>query len=143
MCFFPFCYMFSGCFCCCSVHKSCPILCDPMNCSMPGSPVLHYLPEFAQTSPKSIELVMPFSHLILCHPLLLLPSIFLSIRIFSSESVLCIRWPQYSSFSFSLSPSNERSGLTSFWIDLVGSPCSPRDTEESSPAPHFTSLNGA
>ena len=65
----------------------------------------------------SIELVMPSNHLILCHPLLLLPSIFPSIRVFSSESVLRIRWPKYWSFSFSISPSNEYSGLISFRID--------------------------
>ena len=70
----------------------------------------------------SIELVMPSNHLILCHPLLLLPSIFPSIRVFSSESVLCIRWPKYWSFSFSISASNEYSELTSFrmdWLDLL------------------------
>ena len=70
----------------------------------------------------SIELVMPSNHLILCHPLLLLPSIFPSIRVFSNESVLCIRWPKYLSFSFSISPSNEDSGLISFrmdWLDLL------------------------
>ena len=69
----------------------------------------------------SIELVMPSNHLILCHPCLLLPSIFPSIRVFSNESVLCIRWPNYWSFSFSISPSNEYSGLISFrmdWLDL-------------------------
>ena len=69
----------------------------------------------------SIESVMPFNHLILCHPLLLLPSIFPSIRVFSNESVLPIRWPKYWSFSFTISPSNECSGLTSFridWFDL-------------------------
>ena len=70
----------------------------------------------------SIESVMPSNHLILCHPLLLLPSIFLSIRVFSNESVLHIRWPKYWSFSFSISPSNEYSGLISFrtdWLDLL------------------------
>ena len=70
----------------------------------------------------SIELVMPFNHLILCCPLLLLPSIFPSIRVFSSKSVLCIRWPKYWNFSFSISPSNEYSGLISFridWFDLL------------------------
>ena len=70
----------------------------------------------------SIESVMPSSHLILCHPLLLTPSIFPSIRVFSNESVLCIRWPDYWSFSFSISPSNEYSGLISFtmdWLDLL------------------------
>ena len=70
----------------------------------------------------SIEVVMPSNHLILCHPLLLLPSIFPSIRVFSSESVLCISWPKYWSFNFSISPSNECSGLISFrmdWLDLL------------------------
>ena len=67
----------------------------------------------------SIELVMPSNHLILCHPLLLLPSIFPSIRVFSSESLLCIRWPKYWSCSFSISPSNEYSGLISFRIDCL------------------------
>ena len=96
----------SLCCCCyCSVTLSCPTLCNPVDCSTPGFPVLHYLLEFAQ------------SHLILCHPLLL-PSVFPSIRVFSSESALCIRWPKYWSFSFSISPSNEYSGLLSFKIDL-------------------------
>ena len=70
----------------------------------------------------SIELVMPSNHLILCHALLLLPSIFPSIRVFSNESVLCIRWPKHWSFNFSISPSNEYSGLISFrmdWLDLL------------------------
>ena len=67
----------------------------------------------------SIESVMPSNHLILCHPLLLLPSIFPSIRVFSNESVLCIRWPKYWSFSFSISPSNEHPGLISFRMDLL------------------------
>ena len=70
----------------------------------------------------SIELVMPSNHLILCHPLLLLPSIFPSIRVFSSESTLCMRWPKYWSFSFSISPSNEHPGLISIrmdWLDLL------------------------
>ena len=86
-----------------------------MDCSKPGFPVHHQLPEFAQT--LSIESVMPSHHLILCHPLLLLPSIFPSIRVFSSESVLPIRWPKYWSFSFSISPSNEHPGLISFRMD--------------------------
>ena len=72
--------------------------------------------------PMSIESVMPSNHLVLCHPLLLLPSIFLSIRVFSNESVLRIKWPEYWSFSFNISPSNEHSGLISFkmdWLDLL------------------------
>ena len=69
---------------------------------------------------KSIELVMPSNHLVLCHPLLLLPSIFPGIRVFSNESVLCIRWLKYWHFSFSISLSNEYSGLISFRIDWFG-----------------------
>ena len=90
-----------------------------MNCSTPGLPVHHQLPEF--TKLMSIESVMPSNHLILCHPLLLLPSIFSSISLFS-ESALHIRWPKYWSFSLSISPSNEYSGLISFrmdWLDLL------------------------
>ena len=90
----------------------------------------------------SIESVMPSSHLILCHPRLLPPSIFPSIRVFSNESVLCIRWPKYWSFSFSISPSNEYSGLISLrmdWLDLF---C-PKDSEESYPTPQFKSINSA
>ena len=82
---------------------------------MPGFPVFHYLPEFAQTHVH--ESVMPPDHLI-CLPLLLLPSILPGIKVFSSESALCIRWPKYWSFSFSISPSNEYSELISFRIDL-------------------------
>ena len=95
-------------------------LCDPMNCSTPGLPVHHQLLEFTQI--MSIELVMPSSHLILCRPVLLLPSIPPSIRVFSSESTLHMRWPKYWSFSFSISPSNEHPGLISFrmdWLDLL------------------------
>src|SRR5574340_320285 len=90
-----------------------------MNHSTPGLPVHHQLPEFKLTS---IESVMPSGHLILCRPLLLLPPIPPSIRVFSNESALCMRWPEYWSFSFSISPSNEHPGLTSFrmdWLDLL------------------------
>ena len=103
-----------------SVTQSCPTLCNPMDCSMPGFPVHHQLPDLLKF--MSIESVMPSKHLILCHPLLLLPSIFPSIRVFSSESVLRIRWPKYWSFSFSISPSNEYSVMISFrmhWFDLL------------------------
>ena len=91
-----------------------------MDCSTPGFPLYHELLE----PPKlmSIESVMPSNNLILCHPLLLLTSIFPSIRVFSNESVFCIRWPKYWSFSFSISPSSEYSGLISFrmdWLDLL------------------------
>ena len=94
-----------------SVTQSCPTLCDPMNCSKASLSITN-----SQSLLKlmSIELVMPSSHLILCCPLLLLPSIFPSIRVFSKESVLRIRWPKYWSFSFSISPSNEKSGLIFF-----------------------------
>ena len=98
-----------------SVVQTCLTLCDPMDCSMPGLPVHHKLPEFTQI--MSIESVMPSNHLILCRPLLLLSLIFPTIRVFSNESVLHIRWPNYWSFSFSISPSNEYSGLISFRID--------------------------
>ena len=100
---------------CCSVAWSCPTPCDPMDCSTPGFPVHHQLPEPTQT--QFIESVMPSNHLILCHPLLLPHSIFLSIRVFSDESVLRIRWLKYWSFSFSIIPSNEYSGLNSLRID--------------------------
>ena len=101
-----------------SVAQSCPTLCDPMNRSTLGLPVHHQLPEFTETS---IESVMPSSHLILCRPLLLLPSIPPSTRVFPSESTLGMRWPKYWSFSFSIIPSKEISGLISFrmdWLDL-------------------------
>ena len=104
-----------------SVAQSCPTLCDPMNRSTPGLPVHHQLPEFTQTHVPH-ESVMPSSHLIFCHPLLLLPSIVPSIRVFPNQSVLHIRWPKYWSFSFSNSPSCEYSGLVSFridWFDLL------------------------
>ena len=103
-----------------SVNQLCLVLCDSMDCSVPGFPVLHYLLEFAQT--MSVELVKPSSHLILCQPLFLMPSVFPSIRIFSSESAPQVRWPKYWSFSFSISASNEYSGLISFridWFDLL------------------------
>ena len=91
-----------------------------MNCSMPGLPVHHQLRSSLKL--MSIEWVIPSSHLILCHPFLLLPSILPSIRVFSSESTLCMRWPKYWSFSFSISPSNEYSGVISFrtdWLDFL------------------------
>ena len=103
-----------------SVAQSCPTLCNPMDCSMPGFPVHYQLPELAQTYVYQVGDAI--HHLILCRPLLLPPLIFPSIRVFSKESVLRIRWPKYWSFSFSISPSNEYSGLISFrmdWLDLV------------------------
>ena len=91
---------------------ACPAHCDPMDCSMP---VLHNLLQSAQIPVHWI--MMPSNHFILCHPLLLLPSVFPSIRVFSKESALCIRWPQY--WRFTISPSNEYSGLVFFRIDWL------------------------
>ena len=103
-----------------SVTQLCPALWDPMDCSTPGLPVITN----SQSSPKlmSIESVMPSNLLILCHPLLFPPSIFPSIRVFSNELALRIRWPKYWSFRFNISLSNEYSGLISFrmdWLDLL------------------------
>ena len=89
----------------------------------------------------SIESVRPSKHLILYRPLLLLPSIFPSIKVFSNESILHIRWPKYWSFSSSISLSNEYSGMISFRMISFGSPCSPRDSQEFSPTPQFKSIN--
>ena len=103
-----------------SVTQSCLTLCNPMNRSTPGLPVHQQLP--SPPKPMSIESVMPSNHLILCCPLLLLPSIPPSIRVFSNESALRIRWPEYWSFSFNITPSNEHQGLISFrmdWLDLL------------------------
>ena len=106
--------------CCCSVAQSRPTICDPMDCSIPGVSVLHHLLGLLKL--MSIELMILSNCLILCHLLLVLPSIFPSIRVFSNESALHIRWPKYWSFSFSISPSNEYSGLISFridWFDIL------------------------
>ena len=124
-----------------SVTQSCLTFCDPMNCSPPAS--LSITKSGNLLKLMSIELVMPSNHLILCHPLLLPPSIFFSIRVISNESVLCVRWPKYWSVSFSISPSNEHPGLISFMIEWFGSPCSPRDSQESSPTPQFKSINSS
>ena len=103
-----------------SVAQSCLTLYDLMNRSTPGLPVHHQLLEYTHLT--SIELVMPSSHLILCRPLFLLPPIPPSIRVFSNESTLCMRWPKHWSFSFSIIPSKEIPGLISFrmdWLDLL------------------------
>ena len=119
-----------------SVAQSCPTLCDPMNRSTPGLPVHHQLLGSTQTHVHQVgDAIQPFQ--LLLSPFHL-PSIFPSIKVFSNESVLCIRWSKYWSFSFSISPTNEYSGLISF-----GSPCSPRDSEESSPTPQFKSINSS
>ena len=108
------CYIFS------SVTQSCPTLCDPMNRRTPGLPVHHHLPEFTQTHAHQVSDAIqpshPLSSLLLLHPI---PP---SIRVFSNESTLCMRWPKYWSFSFSISPSNEHPRLISFrmdWLDLL------------------------
>ena len=111
-----------------------------MNCSTPGLPVHHQHQSLFK--PMSIESKMPSNHLNLCHPLLLLPSIFPSIRVFSNELALCIRWPKCWSFSFSISPSNEFSGLISFridWFDLHVV----QGTSRVSPAPQFKIINSS
>ena len=98
-----------------SVAQSCLTLCEPMNRSTPGLPVHHQLPEFTQTRVHWVgDAIQPSPPL---SPLLLLPSIFPSIRVFSNESALRIRWPKYRSFSFSISPSKEHPGLVSFRMD--------------------------
>ena len=103
-----------------SVAQSCPTLCDPMNRSTPGLPVHQQLPEFTQTHIHRVSDAI--HHLILCRPLLLLPPIPHSIRVFSNESTLHMRCPKYWSFSFSIIPSKEIPGLISFrmdWLDLL------------------------
>ena len=91
----------------------------------------------------SIESVMPSNHFILCHPLLLQPSNFPSIRVFSNELALCIGWPKYWSFSFSISPSNEYSGLISFRLDWLDLFAVQGTSQESSPTPQFKSINSS
>ena len=103
---------------CCSVTKLCRTLWDPMDCSTPGFPVLHYLPDFAQAHVHWVSNAIQSSHPLSL--LLLLPSIFPSLRVFSNELALHIRWPKY--WSLNISPSNEYSGLNSFkidWFDLL------------------------
>ena len=125
-------------YCCCSVIKLCLTLCNLQHTRLP-SPSL---------SPGVCSNLCPLSQW--CHPFNsssvapFLPWIISSIRVFSNESALCIRWQKYWSFTFSISPSNEYSGLISFRIDsLVWSPCSPKDSQESSPAPQFESISSS
>ena len=112
-----------------------------MNHSTPGLPVHHHLPEFTQTPIHRVRDAMQPS--ILCRPLLLLPPIPPSIRVFSNESTLHMRWPKYWSFIFSIIASKEIPGLISFRMDWLGSPCSPRDSQEPSPTPQFKSINSS
>ena len=117
-----------------SVAQSCPTLWDPIDCNMPDLPVHHQLPEFVQT--MFIKLVLSSNHLILCHSLLLPPSIFSSIRVFSNESM----WTKYWSFSIGINPSNEYSGLISFridWFDFLAV----QGTLKSLLAPQFESIS--
>ena len=116
----------------------CLTLCDPIDGNTPGLPVHHQLLSLLKL--LSIESVMPSIHLILCHRLLLLPSSFPSIRIFSNESVLHIRWSKNWSFSFSIHPSSEYSGLIFFRIDCLDL-LAVQGTFQSSPTPQFKSIN--
>ena len=138
------------------VTQSCLTLCDTMDFSSVQSLSHVWLFEtpwivacqaslsitnsWSLPKPMSIESVMPYNHFTFCCPLLLLPSIFPNIRVFSNESALCIRGPKYWSFNFNISLSNEQD-----WFPLVwtGSPCSPRDSQESSPTPQFKSINSS
>ena len=124
-----------------SVAQLCPTLCNPWTAARQAS--LSITNSQSLLKLISITSVTPSNHLILCHPLLLPPLIFPSIRVFSNELVFHTRWPKYWSFSFSISPSNEYSGLISFrmdWLDLL---YSPRDSQESSPTPQFKSINSS
>ena len=117
-----------------SVTQSCMTLCNSMDCSTPGLPVHHQLPEFTQTHVLWVGNAIQPSH-----PLSSPSSIFPRFRVFSNESVLRIRWPKYWNLSVSISPSNEYSGLISFrmdWLDLLAV----QGTQESSPTPHFKSI---
>ena len=120
-----------------SVTQLCPTLCDPMTAARQAS--LSITNSRSLLKLMSIESVMPSNHLILCRPLLL-PSIFPSIRVFSRDLALHIRWPKYwsFSFSFSISPSNIQDLFSLGWTG--GFPCSARDSQESSPTPHFKSI---
>ena len=127
-----------------SVQFSCSAVSDssrPMDHSTQAS--LSITNSQSLRKPMSIESMMPTNHRILCHPLLLLPPIPASIKVFSNESALRMRWPKYWSFSLSISPSNEHPGLISIRMGLVGSPCSPRNSQEFSPTPQFKSINSS
>ena len=125
-------------FCCCWLTKLCLTLCDPMDYR---TPVLDYLLEFAQIHVHWVSDAIYPSYPLL--PLLLKASMFPSIRDFFNESALCIRWPKYWRFSFSLSPSSDYSGLISFRIDWLDLLASPTDSQVSSPAPQFESINSS
>ena len=121
-----------------SVAQSCPTLCDPMNHSTPGLPVHHQLPEFTQTHVHRVsDAIQPSHPLSSPSPPAPIPP---SIRVFSNESTLCMRWPKYWSFSFSISPSKEIPGLISFRMDWLD-PLAVLETLKSSPIPQFKSIN--
>ena len=124
-----------------SVAQSCPTLCDPMNCSTPGLPVHHQLPEFTQIHVHQVgDAIQPSHPLLSPSPPAPIPP---SIRIFSIESTLHMRWPKYWSFSFSIIPSKEHAGLISFrmdWLDLLAVQ---GDSQESSPTPQFKSITSS
>ena len=135
---FQNCELFDPMLCCRSL--SCVPICYAMECRMPGFPGMSFTVSRSLLKLMSIKLMMPSNHLVLCHPLLLLPSNFPNIRIFSNELALRIRWPKYSSFGFSTSPSNEYSELISFridWFDLLAV----QGTLKSSSAPQFKSIS--
>ena len=123
-----------------SVAQSCPTLCHPVNRSTPGLPVHYHLPEFTQTHVHRVsDAIQPSHPLSSPFPPALNTS---QHRVFSNESALCMRWPKYWSFSFSIIlPRNSRADLLQ--NGLVGSPCSPRDSQESSPTPQFKSINSS
>ena len=128
------------CVCVCSFTELYPTLCDPMHCSMPGFPALHYLLELLKF--MSIDSVMLSNHFILCCPFLLRPSTIPSIRVFSNESALHIRWPKYWIFSFSISLSMNIQGWFPLGLtDLIS--LLSRDSHESSPIPQFESINSS
>ena len=121
-----------------SLAQLCPTLCDPWTAAHQAS--LSITNSWSSPKRMSVESVVPSNHLILCRPLLLLPSIFPSIRVFSN---LCIRWLKYWSFSFNISPTNEHPGLISFrmgWLDLLAVP---RYSQGSSPTPQFKPINSS
>ena len=120
--------------------QSCPTLCNLVDCSIPGLSITNF---WSLLKVMSIELVMPSNHLIVCCPLLLLPSIFPRIRVFSDESVLHIRWPKYYSFNFTISPSNEYSRIISFRVDWLDLLAETRDSQESSPTAQFKSISSS
>ena len=123
-----------------SVAQSCPTLCEPMNCSTPGLPVHHQLPKFTQTHVHRVSDAIQPSHPL--SRLLFLSPIPPSIRVFSNESTLCMRWPKYWTFNFNISPFNEHPGLVSFrmdWLDLLAV----QGTQESSPTPQFKSVSSS